>query len=210
MKAAKFFIVLTVFAVFAFAPHVRAQSNAYPNELKGYEFFGKGKLKELKPGVSTKEDVKRIFGENCEASCDYDADWVVHFKFFENNWIKEDTDAKGKKTVYNLDPKYIGLLRRIEMRPKKRISFANFSFPNPFQRFLRSEINKEPDSKKSKMVTYELFQDSDGLVYELFSGVDYDQIKAKGERFYNKKDLYSVIYNIPEEQEKTMYKLQKR
>ncbi|HSK70729.1 MAG TPA: hypothetical protein VK892_03470, partial [Pyrinomonadaceae bacterium] len=198
------------FLAFVFAPDAQAQNNLYPNELKGYEFLGKGRLKGLKPGVSTTEDVKRVFGENCESVCDYDADWSVHFRFFENNWIKEETDPKGKKTVYNLDPKYIGILRRIELRPKKTISFANVSFPNPFQKFSRSEVTKEPNSSKTKMVTYELFQDSDGLVYELFSGVDYDNIKAKNERVYNKKDLFSVIYNISPQQEKIMYILQKK
>lgn len=210
MKAAKILIALTFLLAFVSAAGAQAKNNSYPNELKGYEFFGKGRLKGLKPGVSTKEDVKRIFGENCESVCDYDADWNVHFRFFENNWIKEDTDPKGKKNVYNLDPKYIGILRRIELHPKKTISFANISFPNSFQKFSRSEITREPNSSKTKMVTYELFQDSDGLIYELFSQVDYDNIKAKNERLYNKKDLFSVLYSTSKEQEKIMYILQKK
>jgi hypothetical protein len=210
MKITIFFIVLTFLLTLIFVPNAQAQNNPYPNELQGYEFFGKGRLKGLRPGVSAKEDVKRIFGENCESLCDYDADWTVQFSFFENNWIKEDTDPEGKKNVYNLDPKFIGKLRKIEMRPKKQISFGKVSFPISFQKFLRSEITKEPQTNKSKMVTYELFQDSGGLTYELFSGVDYDNIKAKNERLYNKKDLFSILYNISKEQEKIMYILQKK
>ncbi len=53
------------------------QLNFYPNEIKGYEFFNKGKLKNLKLSVWTKEDVKSIFGNSCETSCDYDENWKI-------------------------------------------------------------------------------------------------------------------------------------
>jgi hypothetical protein len=59
------------------------------------------------------------------------------------------------------------------------------------------------------MITYESFQDANGLVYELYSATDYDDIKTKNERLYNKGDLFSIQYNISKEQEKVMYTLKK-
>ncbi len=77
MKSAKIFIVLTF--LLAFAACISAQENTFPNELKGFEFFGNGKLKDLKLGSSKKEDVKKIFGEYCEKYCDYDENFKIKF-----------------------------------------------------------------------------------------------------------------------------------
>ena len=210
MKITKIFIVFTFLFALVFVQTSQAQNNPYPNELKGYDFFGKGKLKELKLGVSTKENVKKIFGKKCENKCDYDTDWTVNFSYYENNWTKEDTNQKGEKTVYYLNSKYLGKLRKIEIRPKRQTSFGNVSFPNTFQRLSRSLITKDIRSGKNRMITYELFQDSYGLTYELFSTTDYDDIKTKNEKLYNKGDLFSIQYNISKEQEKDMFILQKK
>ncbi len=59
------------------------------------------------------------------------------------------------------------------------------------------------------MITYELFQDSLGLTYELFGTTDYVNIKAKSEKLYKKGDLFSIQYSISKEQEKVMFILQK-
>jgi len=75
MKLEKIFIVFTF--LLAFAVFVSAQGSPYPNELKGYEFFGKGKLKNIKLGVSSKKDVKKIFGKDC----DYDENFKVKFEY---------------------------------------------------------------------------------------------------------------------------------
>lgn len=79
MKLTKIFIVFTF--LLAFAICVSAQKNQYPNELKGYEFFGKGKLIKIKLGVSTKKDVKKIFGKDCEKYCDYDKNFKIKFEY---------------------------------------------------------------------------------------------------------------------------------
>ncbi len=55
------------------------------------------------------------------------------------------------------------------------------------------------------MITYELFQDSLGLTYELFGTTERDDIKAAGERSYNKGDLFSIQYNISKDLEKQMF-----
>ena len=200
MKVTKNFVGFIFLLAIIFVQNFQAQNNQFPNELKGYEFFGKGKLAGIKPGVSTKDDVKKIFGKNCEKICDYDADWLVNFSFYENNWTKDDTNQKGERLVYYLDSKYLGKLRKIELSPKKQISFGNVSFTNTFQKLSRSQITRIR-SGKSRMVTYEVFQDAYGLIYELYSTTDYDEIKTKGEKLYNKGDLFSIQYNISKEQE---------
>ena len=205
----KILIVFIFLLSVVFVKASQAQNNPYPNELKGYEFAGKGKLKGLMPGVSTKENVKKIFGENCENRCDYDTDWTVNFSYYENNWIKENTDEKGKKLVYHLDSKYLGNLRKIEISPKKQILLGIVSFPKTFEKLSRSLIKEDTRTDKSRMITYELFQDSFGLTYELFDTTDYDSIKAKNEKLYKKGELSSIQYSISKEQEKVMYILQK-
>ncbi len=210
MKLTIFFIAFAFLFALINAPISRAQNNPYPNELEGYDFFGNGKLKDLKLGFSTKENVKKIFGKKCDSSCDYDTDWTINFSYYENAWTKEDIDQKNKKIVYYLDSKYLGKLRKIEIRPKKQVSLGNVSFPNAFQKLSRSSITNDTRIRKKRMITYELFQDSYGLVYELFDRADYDDIKLKGEKFYNKGDLFSIQYNVSKEQEKEMFILQKK
>ena len=206
MKNAIFFIIFSVVLTLFFVSASQAQINNYPNELKGFEFFGKGKLRNLKIGVSTKEDVRNILGETCESACDYDKNWTINFDFYENNWIKKDTNPNGEKTVQYLDQKYLGKLRRIELRSKKRVSFKDISFSDEFSKLSRSEITKNPQKNISKMVTYVLFQDSNGLTYELFGAKDIDNTKTSGKSLYDKGDLYSIVYNISKEQEKEMFK----
>jgi hypothetical protein len=208
MKVSKIFPGFVFLLSVIFVQNFQAQNNQYPNELNGYQFFGKGKLAGLKPGVSTKEDVKKIFGKNCEKICDYDTNWTVNFSFYENNWTKEDTDEKGVKSVYYLEPKYLGKLRKIEITPKKQQSFASVSFPNTFQKLSRSQITRNR-SGKGRMITYEIYQDAYGLIYELYSRTDYDEIKTKNDRLYNKGDLFSIQYNTSKEQEKVMFTLKK-
>jgi hypothetical protein len=205
----KILIVFTFLLSLVFVETSQAQNNPYPNELKGYEFARNGKLKGLTPGVSTKADVKKIFGKNCENQCDYDTDWTVNFSYYENNWIKDNTNEKGEKSVYYLDFKYLGNLRKIEIRPKRQVSFGKVSFPKTFQKLSRSLITDDTRTGKNRMITYELFQDSLGLTYELFGTTDYDNIKAKSEKLYKKGDLFSIQYSISKEQEKVMFILQK-
>ena len=205
MKTAISFVIFCTLLMIFFVSSAQAQTGFYPNELKGYEFFGKGKLKNLKIGFSTKDDVKNALGDICEFTCNYDENWTVTFSFFENNWIKTDTDPNGVKTVQYLDPKFLGKLRKIELRPRKKISFGKISFPNVFNKLSRSEVTKNPQQNVSKIVTYELFRDKYGLTYELFSTIETDNTKDKEKSFYNKGDLYSVLYDISKEQEKQMY-----
>jgi hypothetical protein len=79
MKVLKLIIILTLFLVsIAFA-----QKNPYPNEMKGFEFFGKGKLKLIRLGISTKNDLDKIFGKTNDSFYEYDQNWIMSFSLIE-------------------------------------------------------------------------------------------------------------------------------
>ncbi len=204
MNGAKIFTALTFLLISAVC--AAAQGNQYPNELKGFEFFGKGKLRELRLTVSSKDDVIKIFGKKCQKKCDYDAAWSVRFEYYEDVWIKEHRDEKGEKLRYLLNSKYLGKLRSIEIRPKKRLSFADVAFPDIFQKLLTTSTT-DTRSGRSKMTAGESFQDSDGLKYEIYSRTNYDDISSGKEKSLN-NDLILIRYDISEKFEKTLFILQ--
>ena len=125
MKASKILIILAVLSALAF--QTPAQASHFPNELKGYEFFGKGLLKDLRLGVSTQKDVQDIFGQNCEHFCEYDENWNVAFNFFSAN-TKLEINEKA------LIPKeqYFGKLYSVALTPGNDISFRKIKFPKSF------------------------------------------------------------------------------
>lgn len=187
---------------------VFAQKNAYPAEIKGFEFFGNRKLKDLQLTASSKDDVKKIFGVSCEKQCDYDDVWLIRFDYYEAIWIKESRNEKNVKLTYLLDSKYLGTLRSIEIRPKKQISFIGISFPSQFQRFLLTSTSTFR-SDYSRISGDEAFQDSSGLTYEIITETIKYGFKNKNTNSYNKGDLVLIRYDIPRELEKTLFVLQK-
>jgi len=126
MKLAKIFIVLTF--LLAFAVCISAQSNPYPNKLRGYCFFGNGKLKNLRLAFSTNENVMKIFGQECENNCDYNSNWEISFNYFKQNDCFTSQTGNEPKQTFCPDKKYIGRLSSIELRPKKMVSFSKISF----------------------------------------------------------------------------------
>lgn len=193
---------------FGFATGVSAQKNQYPNELKGYEFFGSGKLKDLKLTASSKNDVKQIFGKKCEKQCDYDGGWLISFEYFEDIWVKTDRNDKDEKLTYFLDSKYLGKLRSVEIRPKNQVSFVNVEFSNAFKQ-LANTTTTDTRSGKSSMTVNDAFQDSQGLSYELYSRTNYDDIKSKKTKSHDKGDLVLIRYDLPKELENDLFVLQK-
>jgi hypothetical protein len=95
---------------------VSAQDGRYPNELKGYDFFASGRLKDLELLVSTKVDVTRVMGEKCENGCDYDRDWTISFAYVNSGWSKQDRDLK-----YRPKDELVGKLASITFRPRRTI-----------------------------------------------------------------------------------------
>ena len=126
MNAAKI-LSISIFLLL-FASTIFAQENPYPNELKGYEFFQSGRLKDLKPLVSTKADVKRVMGPGCESGCDYDENWTIGFAYVNSDWSKTDHGQ-----LYKPRAEFIGKLHDISFRPKHPIVLAQGDvFPKEF------------------------------------------------------------------------------
>lgn len=179
---------------------------AFPNELPGYKFFGNGKLKGIELLVSSRSDIERIFGGNCDP-CAYDADWRVSFEYFDDIWTRESSNNKGDKVSYRLDPKYLGKVRTIVLRPVRPISFANVAFPAVFTRII---INSTTDGRsgKSRMTVNDAFQDGTGLTYEIFDRTNYDDIKSPGTPVFEKGELVLIRYNLTDTVQKTLFILQ--
>lgn len=191
MKLAKIFVFFTF--LFAFAVCVSAQNAQFPNELKGYHFFNKAKLKELKLGVSTKQDVIEIFGENCQDVCDYNQNWVVNFTYFDNvtkgGWRKEKT--------YISISKYLGKLYSIRLQPKLNISFKKTVFP------LRFKYSTGGWRDNGVTIYYLAYSDKYGLEYRIFDETAFTKYKSRSK--WKRGDLLSIEYQIPEKLEKTMF-----
>lgn len=198
MNRAKIFIAFTF--LFAFAVCVSAQRNPYPNELKGYEFFGKGKLKALKLGVSTKEDTKKIFGQECEYVCKYDENWFVNFDFIDENTTKEI----GKKKFIPRQ-EFFGKLYSITLQSKEDVSFLKIKFPRVFA-FSYSggaTVSENETGLNSSHTWYK------GKIYEDSNGLSYDICLQSFPDKCEKGELLAIEYTIPKKSETKLFILQK-
>lgn len=131
MKLRKFFAAFVFLSAFALS--VSAQNYAYSNELTGFEFFKSGRLSHLKLLLSTSDDVKDMFGENCRNGCDYDEDWKIGFAYVNSGWYKKFTE-NGKEVIYKPKAEFVGKLADIDFRPKKPILLPeSYSFATEFK-----------------------------------------------------------------------------
>ncbi len=179
------------------------QLNTYPNELSGYQFVGKGRLKELLLTVSTREDVKRVFGEKCESFCDYDPDWQISFTYF-NNLTKEITiDNKTKK--YVSDARYEGKLYSITLKPKKDVLFDKITFPSRFKKG-NSYTAAHDGMGGGTNSSHDTYTDRYGLKYTLLEKISLTTVKNLE---WRKGELESIEYTIPDKLEEKMFVEQK-
>jgi hypothetical protein len=183
MKSAKIFIAFTF--LLAFALSLSAQNYSYPNELKGFELFKDGKWKSLVPFVSTKEDVKKVFGSDCKKGCNYDKDWKVTVEYVSQYW-QSPTFAPC------ISEELLGKVERIYFFPKKSVSMKDVIFPDTFQ-----NRTFEVDHKISPKTAY---FDSDGLVYMLLANNfdEYWQKQGQTSSKYKSNDLLFIYYRISE------------
>lgn len=173
--------------------------NTYPNELKGYEFFDKGKLKGLKLTISTKEDVQNNFGADCERSCDYDENWTAYFSYF-GDFYRERTENDVKTKIIS-KPEYLGKLYSITLRPKKTVLFDKVVFPSKFH--ISYGHTAAHDGKGGGTNTsYHSFTDRYGLEYSILEEISLTTIK---DLKWQKGELMSIEYTIPEKLEKEMF-----
>jgi hypothetical protein len=163
MKQAKIFIAFTF--LLAFAVCVSAQRVQFPNELEGYEFYGKGKLKDLKPGVSTIEDVKRVFAKHCIFDCDYNRNWTISFNYFSN--VTRIKNVNEKKIEYVSDRSFSETLYSITLQPKSNISFQA-ALLLPIFKFRGKGSYSYNKNKVEETLSFDVYSDEYGLEYSVF------------------------------------------
>lgn len=186
-----------------------------PNELRGYEFFTKGKLKNIRLGLSTREDMKRLFGDTCEGPCDYDGDWYVWVNYFDENTIgtKTSTNSDGIETETEVTPKnqLVGKLRFLRLTPKKSISFARISLP---RQFVKNQSYSIGDAwglngfEGAVHSTIDTYTDGYGLRYEVFDKETFNNLSSKSnaeEKQLRKGDLVGIEYEIPNVLDDSVY-----
>lgn len=179
--------------------------NTYPNELQGYKFFDKGKLKEIEVTVSTKEDVKKNFGSDCESGCDYNNDWSIDFSYFGSTYKKTIINDKTIKLVPKEE--YVGKISSISLIPKNRVSFSRIIFSNKFSQSYGFAVGDNFDLEGFKGAvgtSYHTYEDRYGLKYTVFEKTNYVVGEATKSE-YSKGNLTQIKYSIPSQIEETMF-----
>jgi hypothetical protein len=184
MKQTKLFLILTFLLTSVIC--VSAQENQYPNELKSYEFFGKGKLKKIKLGVSTQKEVKKIFGKDCEKECDYDENFKIKFEY-----LAALDDCMTTEDIRNRfmcpQSKFVGTISSITIEPKKGQILKELP-TSKFNKFSGGSTTAKGSGVSS---SYTSFTDKYGLRYSINneSGVLHSQYPA-----FVQGKLYSIKY----------------
>ena len=172
MKLIKFssvFIFLFTFAVgvsvtflLSFDSPVVAQSVQFPNELKGYEFFGKGKLEKIKLGGSTKKDVKKIFGKECEKECDYDENFKIKFEYLAAlDDCMTTEDSRDRAMCPQSD--FVGTISSITLEPKQQQILKDI----PTSKFNKFSGGNTTAKGSGLSNSYTSFTDKYGLRYSI-------------------------------------------
>ncbi len=183
MKAVKIFIAFTF--LLAFTLQVSAQSVQFPNEMKGYEFFGKGKLKDLKLGSSKKKDIEKVFGEPCEKSCDYDENFKIKFEYLAPlDDCMTTADIRDRFMCPQND--FVGTISSITLEPKQNQTLKDLST----SKFNKVSGGGSIEKASGVSVSYTSFTDNYGLKYSILSG---NTIYSQYAPFVEGK-LYSIKY----------------
>ncbi|MDQ3634784.1 MAG: hypothetical protein M3405_09800 [Acidobacteriota bacterium] len=138
------------------------QDKLYPNEIKGFEFFGEGKLKDLKLGSSKSKDVELIFGESCEESCDYDENFklkIEYLKAFDDCMTTEDIRDRAMCPLND----FVGTISAIKLTPKQDHSLV---IPTSDFNIVTGGITSEKGSNGNS-ISWTSFTDKYGLRYSL-------------------------------------------
>ena len=165
---------------------------SFPNELKGLEFYGRGKLEKIKLGVTRSEDWEKVFGSEDDEDISLNENWNVSPFIFVDEGSYETTVIDGIERKYALFPNFVRTLWEINISPKKRLSFKGYKFPAAFEKgFGGSSHNK---------CSFDVYSDKDGLTYTLISA----DFKEKG---CKPGDLVNISYEIPERFNSILYLL---
>jgi hypothetical protein len=196
MKRSRIPIVL--FLLFILAFDSLAQKNSYPNELKGYEFYGRGKLMGLDLGKASKENIKAVFGEECTAKCDLDEKWSVEFDYFGDFSLSVGSGDGLREVVPK--PAFVGKLYAIALIPKTEILLNENDFPAAF---VRNGIAGTA-SHSDIITSYFVFQDQNGLTYRIFNR-ETGRRDASAAGTLTKGELVEIKYEIPDRKQQRMW-----
>ncbi len=167
-----------------------ATDGPFPNELVGYEFFGKGKLKTVAFGVSKKKDVEKIFGSSCENDCEYDDRFVIKFDYLSCDDCMT-TEYVRDRAMCPL-PEFMGTIKKITLKPKSEIRFDSV----PTTLFKKHTGGAIMSKGSSEGVSYESFGDEFGLKYSIKqSNTSSITLSTPAPRMIN-GPLYSIEYGI--------------
>lgn len=185
-----FAIGVSVVFILASATQVSAQNNPYPNELKQYDFFGSGKLKDLKLCYSRKNDIENIFGESCENSCDYDENFTIKFEYMAAmDDCMTTKDIRDRAMCPQSD--FVGTISSITLEPKQTQILKDI----PTSKFNKFSGGGTVEKGSGVSVSYRSFTDNFGLTYSILSeNTSYSQYP----RFVEGK-LYSIKYILTDE-----------
>jgi len=186
-----------------------------PNEVPGYEFFKKGKLKPIRLGISTKDDMRSIFGDTCESTCDYDESWKIDADYFDDRveFSRTGGDNKESKTEteYVPRPEFVDKLQSLRLTPTKRISFLKISFPRTFGSNESYSIGDDWDENGfggAVHTTSRIHADGYGLEYGVFDAETFNNLRNKvpeKKEPIRKGDLSFIEYSIPDVFEEVIF-----
>jgi hypothetical protein len=131
-------ILLCLVLLFSFVAGISAQVKTAQNEVNIDRLLRKENFTTLQFLVSTKEDVKFSFGEQCASGgqCVYDEDWFIRFKYVGEvlsfSWAQPNQPQNRYFITYS-KPEFRGKLLGIEFTPRKlNVLSGNYIFPSGF------------------------------------------------------------------------------
>lgn len=160
------------------------QEFSFPNEVKGYEFYGKNRLEGIQLKVSSKSDITNLLGSDCDWDrCVYDENWYMIFVYLDATW-REYVIKNGIEHTLSPLPKFHDRLWLIGLEPRKPtlITDADWSsFSSVHSRKIHSGI---------KLVDY---HDGSGLLYSLMTEGD-----LAGQ-------IDQIVYSVPKNARQDMF-----
>ncbi|CAN5616790.1 hypothetical protein BH24ACI3_BH24ACI3_13610 [soil metagenome] len=177
----------------------RAQLSPFPNELPGYEFFGKGKLLPVEFGKTKREDIERIFGGTCEKSCDYDERFTIQFDYLSCDDCMT-TEYVRDRFMCPLN-EYMSTIEKITISPRIPVKFDMF----PTSRFPNRTGGAVWSKDGSGGVSYESFGDDSGLKYSIKQSSTATLTLVSPAPKVMNGELYSIEYGLSTELETKIF-----
>ena len=174
--------------------NANAQESAYPNEIEGLQFSKQDKVKDLVLLVSSMEDVKKLFGKDCENGCEFNEDWDIGFSYVNAGW-STTTSEKGVNSLLKPLPEFVGKLAGITFYPRRPVLLPESTvFPEGLK------CNKGSATRGDLRFRSITCADDRRLFYYI-----YDETSAEGK--FQKNQLSSISYIMTKEKEKSIFAL---